>query len=406
LRVAPFARFRGLPPVYWRLFAATLVDRIGGFVSPLFAFYLTQARGLSAAYAGFVIALYNVGSVASVLVGGALADRIGRRPTMLAGWILGPLAMLALAFARSTSAIVWLSLSLGCFSSIHRPAVAAMVADVVRPEDRIRAFGYLYWVVNVGFAVASTVAGLVASLRFEAIFVADAATTLVCATLVAVSVPESMPSEKERAKEAPKNLGFFGPFRSKTFTPFLVLCFLLGCVFLQFQAAMPIDMRAHGIDARKYGALMALNGVVVVLLQPFAVHGMQRFDRARLLAVGSLLIGLGFGLNAFAHTVPFYALAIIVWTLGEVTHAPVASAIVADLSPVDQRGRYQGAFSVTWGLAGAAGPALGGVVLHRYGATILWEGCVLLGAIVAIGHLWAGAARRKLAHVSAPTTAL
>ncbi len=71
----------------------------------------------------------------------------------------------------------------------------------------------------------------------------------------------------------------------------------------------------------------------------------------------------GSGVNALAGTLPalaVYATGVVLWTLGEVSGFPVAAAIVADLAPPELRGRYQGAFSMAWGVAFTVAPVLGG----------------------------------------------
>jgi MFS family permease len=78
---------------------------------------------------------------------------------------------------------------------------------------------------------------------------------------------------------------------------------------------------------------------------------------------------------------------IAVWTLGEIAGATVAPAVVADLSPVDLRGLYQGVFGAAWGLAFFIGPSLGGWIFQQNGSTILWAGCFVLGLLLALGYL-------------------
>jgi ABC-type dipeptide/oligopeptide/nickel transport system permease subunit len=79
----------GLPRTYWILWTGALINRLGGFVMPLLALYLTGERGLSVEQAGLVVSLYGAGALLSGPVGGALADRWGRRSTLvlaLVGW--------------------------------------------------------------------------------------------------------------------------------------------------------------------------------------------------------------------------------------------------------------------------------------------------------------------------------
>lgn len=81
LRRAAHESVSGLPRQFWWLWTSTLINRLGGFVLTFMALYLTTERHFSASYAGLVAALIGLGGMIASLLGGVLADRIGRRPT-------------------------------------------------------------------------------------------------------------------------------------------------------------------------------------------------------------------------------------------------------------------------------------------------------------------------------------
>jgi len=110
------------------------------------------------------------------------------------------------------------------------------------------------------------------------------------------------------------------------------------------------------------------------------------------IATGMLLIGAGFGLTALAHTFPLLAVTVLIWTLGEIVGAPVASAYVANIAPPHLRGRYQGAWGMTWGLAFILGPALG-ARLFSWSPAGFWMICAALGILAAGLVLWGRAER-------------
>jgi MFS family permease len=384
--------------VFWTLWWGTLVNRLAGFVITFLALYLVRERGFSAAEAGRVVALYGAGLTVAGPLGGALADRIGRRLTMIAGLVLGAASVAALALVREPASLAVLTFVAAVTGEIYRPAVHAAVADVVPPPDRARAFGLLYWAVNLAWTLGLAVAGLVAERSMAALFLADAATTLVFAALIALRVPETRPAG---LVHHPALEGLARVFEDGPFTTFLFLNLAALVVFTQFQVAAPLDMAAHGLGPSTFSFLMALNGAGVVLLQPVLAPRLGRFGGAELLALSALLFGLGFGLNAVAETVPIYALGVALWTVGEVIGFPVASALVSDLAPPALRGRYQGAFSMSWGIAFTLAPLLGGEVLSRHGGRTLWLLCLGIGLAVALGHLGAaGARRRRLADIA------
>jgi MFS family permease len=377
-----------LPPAYWMLWTGTLINKLGGFVVTFLALYLTQARGLSDAQAGALVSLYGVGVVAASPVAGVLADRVGRRATMLASLVGGAIGVVALALVRDVSGLTALTAATGFMGEMYRPAASAMVADLVPPEQRERAYGLMYWAVNLGFAVAPVLGGLLAGRSFVALFIADAATTLLCAGIIFLRVPET-----HTRGAAGFDLGL-APFRDRRFVAFLLLGLALALVFNQSVVALPLDMAAHHISTAVFGRVIAVNGLLIIVAQPSLTRWLSRFPRARVLAAASLATGLGMAINALAGGALVYTLAVVVWTLGEIAWSPLAPAIIADLAPSDQRGRYLGAYGMIWGLAWAAGPRLGTEVLGRFGPRALWAGCLVLAALAAAGQLRLGHSRR------------
>ncbi len=375
-----------LPPAYWALFAASLVNRLGGFVVPFLALYLQGQRHLSIARAGSVVALYGAGAVLSGPIGGLLADRLGRRRTIVLGLSVSAASMLHLALARGGLHLAVATLLLGVCSDLSRPAQSAAVADLVPARLRARAYGYLYWAANLGFALASVVAGLCARSRFETLFVADAATSLLAALLVLWRVPETRPVALEPRTESVAR-DAVAPFRDASFVAYFAATLLVALVFMQFQAAMPLDMSAHGVTTPQYGVLAGLNGLLVVLLQPLVSRYVLRARPGASLALGSLLTGVGFGLFGAVPSLPGYVAGIVVLTLGEVAMSPVMPLVVANLAPRELRGSYQGAFQLAFSVPACVAPLLGSTILGSLGSASLWTGCAVVAALGAVLHL-------------------
>jgi len=116
-----------------------------------------------------------------------------------------------------------------------------------------------------------------------------------------------------------------------------------------------------------------------VLLQPFVVSVAHRVPRARMLALGALVTGLGFGLTGLASAPLVYGLSIVVWTVGEIALSAVAPAVIADYAPPHLRGSYQGTYQLSWGVASFLGPITGSYVLGHFGGGVLWAGCLAVG---------------------------
>jgi len=160
-------------------------------------------------------------------------------------------------------------------------------------------------------------------------------------------------------------------------------------------------MVRSGFGTEEYGRLMALNCAAVFVTQPFTARWLRAIDRGVLLAIASMCVGLGFGAYALSSTMPQYYAATLVWTIGDVVGLPLVSAVVASMSPVDLRGRYQGAQLLGQALAMVAAPLVAGAVVDAWGLRTLWSGCVVVGFAAAVAHAVLGAARRRRAALAA-----
>ena len=385
LRRAARESVSGLPREFWWLWTSTLVNRLGGFVATFMALYLTLDRGYSASYAGLVAALHGLGGVVSALGSGVMTDRLGRRPTLLISQVGTALSVAALGFAHHPVAIAGVAFLVGMASNASRPAVQAMMADIVRPEDRVRAFSLNYWAINLGFAVSSMAAGFIAEYSYLAGFLLEAAMTLACAIVVFLKLPESRPQQDPAVKEA-ADVGLGAVLRDGRFMGVVGLSFLVALVFQQGAVGLPVAMGEAGFTPADYGLAIAVNGVLIVVLQIPVTRFIEHRDPGRLLVISSVLAGYGFALTAFAGSVGVFALTVCVWTLAEIVNAPTQTSLVVRLSPTHGRGRYQGMYTMSWAVASLVAPLMSGFVIDRWGAEWLWALCAVVGTVAGAGY--------------------
>ncbi|MET8305912.1 MFS transporter [Micromonospora sp. NPDC005173] len=388
----------GLPTTFWYLWSGTLINRLGSFVLVFLAIYLTQERGFSASQAGLVLGLWGVGGAIGTTAGGTLADRWGRRPTLLTAHVGAAAMMLGLGLARDLWAVALGALLLGMFAEAARPAFGAMMIDVVPAKDRLRAFSLNYWAINLGFACAAILAGLAAQANYLLLFVVDAATMLITALIIFVKVPETQQTGRAVTPAATAQRGALRTIlNDRVYLGFVALNLFAALVFLQHISMLPIAMGDDGLSPATYGSVIALNGVLIVVGQLFVPRLIRGRSRSHVLALAAVVMGVGFGLTAFAGTPWFYGLTVLIWTVGEMLNSPSNSTLIAELSPAELRGRYQGVFSLSWQIAGACAPILGGLVREHAGNDTLWFGCAAIGVLTAVAHLVSGPARERRA---------
>jgi MFS family permease len=363
---------RSLPPAAWLLFLGNFINKFGSFIIVFLALYVTR-EGYSAAQAGLALSAYGIGGLVSAPLGGYLADRLGRRNTIALSMFAAAAALLLLSQAGSLALIVPLAGVVGLTAELYRPASQALLADLTPAGERVPAFAVNRLAVNLGFAAGPAVGGFLAERSFMILFVGDALTSAAFGVLALLALPEGRPVPEEG-----RGAGWVrAVLADRDFLLFLGASTLGGLVIVQAFSTFPLQVSARYSSAA-YGALISLNGLLVVLLELPIASITQRRRPRRAMALGLLLLGGGFGLTGLAPSLALLALAVTVWTLGEITFMPVAGAYVADVAPDQMRGRYQGAWGLTFGVAFVLGPALGAAV-YSFNPSVLWSACVFLG---------------------------
>ncbi|MEX0172421.1 MFS transporter [Streptomyces sp. LMG1-1-1.1] len=376
--------FRGLPPVVWTIFAGTIINRLGYLVTPFLVFFLAS-RGVTGTDTSYVLGALGAGNLLGPAVGGILADRLGRRPTMLIGLIGAAAAQGALFLAPGVWTMAAAVLLISAAGSAVSPAAYALLADAVDADRRQRAYALFGWGVNIGSAVAGVLGGYLAAQGYWLLFAVDAGSMLLFALVVAVRLPE--PKRTDTAAAAQDGLGYGVVLRDRLALLLLPLFGVQLFVYSLTEVALPLAVHDSGLSPAVYGAMAAVNAVLVVALQPFATARLARLPQLAVQSGGSALIALGVALTGLADGIAGYTLSVVVWSLGEVVVAGIAAGVVANLAPAHARGRYQGAFSWTWGLARFAALTLGVATYTTLGPTTLWWTALLAGTTTAAATL-------------------
>jgi MFS family permease len=391
VREALRGRIGGLPTPFWWLWVGTLVNRAGTFIEPFAILYLTGPRHLNIATAGTVVTVWGVGSIVSQPIGGYLTDRVGRRATLSLGMFAVALAIGVLAAARGVPAIVLAAFFVGVVGDIYRPAASATVADLLEGEQRTRAFALQFWAINLGFSVAAVSAGLLVRLGFTTLFVLDALTSLAYGLVVLRKVPETRPpSAAHRHHDEP---AWRLMLRDRLLLALVALFLCYATLYGQVYVTLPLAVKDAGLGTAAYGLIMAVNGIVIVIVQPLVLTLLARAPRTVLLPSTMLLVGGGIALSALCHSVWAFALTVVVWTLGEIGQSTALFTLVASIAPQTMRGRYLGATGLAWGASGVLAPFIGARVYAASPGSV-WLGCLGLSAVAAAG-LFAMAVRLK-----------
>ncbi|MGZ6340064.1 MAG: MFS transporter [Candidatus Limnocylindrales bacterium] len=367
---------------------------------PFLTIYLVQTLGASAAEAGLVIAAYSLCSIVSGIVGGWLADRIGRRPVLIGSVACSAVLVSSMAFVSQAWQIGVVMLLLGCIDPAFVPAARAAVADTVEEERRPRAFGLLAVANAVGWIAGPVIGAGLSTLGYPLLF---AVSGLLIGAYVVIAgrwLPETRPARSGTtavpvtdgpiARAGPSNEAI-DPARLRVFIAFLPLLGLSQALGFLWVTTLPIYAAgALGLPIPLWGLLFGLNGLLIVVFQMRVSRAFEGRSKPRLIALSLVLYMAGLGLVAFLSSVVAVAglaTTIVLVTLGELILMPIVPAFVSDLAPAHRRGAFQGLALAASGLGSGLGPPIAGYILDTGRATGLWLGCAAILGLVALAFL-------------------
>ncbi|MFI8824068.1 MFS transporter [Streptomyces sp. NPDC053431] len=374
--------FSGLPATVWTVFGGTVVNRLGHMVTPFLVFFLAS-RGVTGTDTSYVLGALGAGNLLGPAVGGVLADRLGRRPTMLIGLIGAAAAQGALFVAPGVWTMAAAALLISAAATVVPPAAYALMADAVDAARRQRAYALFGWGVNIGTAVSGVLGGLLAAHGYWLLFAVDAGTMLVYAVVVVIRLSE--PARGPR--RAGDGIGYGVVLRDRLAMLLLPLYGVQLFVYSLTEVALPLAIHDSGLSPAVYGAMAAVNAVLVVAVQPFTTARLARLPQLPVQAAGSALIAVGVALTGVADGILSFTLSVVIWSLGEVVVAGISATVFANLAPAHARGRYQGAYSWTWGVARFAALTLGVTVYTGVGPATLWWTALVAGLTTAFVSL-------------------
>ncbi len=369
---SPIKLLARLPGPVRLLITGTLINKVGTFIVPFLTIVLFREFHLTETQVAELFSAYGAGSIVSILAGGFLTDRLGRRRTLMVSLFGSGILAVSLGFAPSTRVFVPLLVLFGFVADLYRPAASAIIGDLLPSTHRVSGFAALRMAVNLGFAVGMAVGGLLADWSWRLLFLGDGLTTLLYGLVVYLFIPETRPEAREGAAISAPPPPPESPFRDGIYLQLTAVAFAFSLLFFSHISVMPLTITAAGYPALAYGLLVGLNGLLIALFEISLVERLKPYRRLKVAALGQALAGLGFGLTGLVLHWGWWLMSVLVWTTGEILTSPQQMAFIADWAPSAARGRYLSLYQATWSLALAINPILFLPVHARLGEARFW----------------------------------
>lgn len=400
------AIYREFPAKFWVLVAASFVDRVGGtLIFPFFTLYITDRFNVGMTQAGMLLGTFHLTGLLGNVVGGALADRFGRKSIVLFGLSFSALSALSMGLVDRLELFYVLAMVVGLLSDVAGPAWQAMVADILPEEKRTEGFGILRVVGNMAWIVGPSIGGFMAARSYLSLFILDAIASLITAAIVWRFIAETRPQAVEGKEEESlaQTVGGYGRvLTDRAFMAYIFAAMAMTVVYIQMYNSLSVYLRdVHGVSPQGYGFVLTSSAITVILFQFWVSRRVKNYPPMLMMALGAAFYMVGFSLYGFVSAYALFLAAMVIITMGEMIVMPTSQTLAVSFSPTDMRGRYMAVFGLSWALPAIVGPTAAGIVMDNFNPNWVWYigGLLCLVSVVSFLGLYR-ATRQRFAHIA------
>jgi MFS family permease len=379
-----------LPAQVWMLAIGRLLSQIGSGLTLFYApiFFVNQL-GLSATAVGLAIGSQSITGVIGRLLSGSLVDRLGRKPILLSAMALSAIGAGIFALAHNLPTLVVGNLCFGLGVGLYWPANESLVADLTTSSDERRtAYAFTRLADNLGMGIGIVGGGLMIQMAWDYrwLFSLDALSFIIFAGVIFWGIRETKPQQ-------PRTGSAWGGYKQALRDRRLQLYLLVNIIFTTYMAQLETTMPLYitkfaGGTTAIVTALFTLNLVMLAVSQLPVIKWLRPYRHPHALGIAASFCGVGFICTALAtidrsHSLGWLVFTMIFWAIAIAAYNPTASALTADIAPVQLMGVYTSLNSLCWAVGFAIGPPLGGWAMDQsVGVVQIFWGLLALGSLV------------------------
>jgi MFS family permease len=369
------------------MFCGMTISTVGAsMIWPFLMIYASEKLGLPRTTVAFLMTINSVAGLCSSLLAGPIIDRIGRKGVMVFSLAANGVAYFLLSRANSLPEFALLMALSGTVNPLYRVGGDAMMADLVPPVKRPDAYALLRMSNNIGISIGPAVGGFIASTSYAIAFYGATIGLTTYSLLLAIFARETIPLRSEAQREGNPLAAYGRILRDRPFIEFVSTFTLTSMCAVLIWILMGVYAKEQfHIPENRYGLLATTNALMVVFFQVYVTRFTKKFQPLRVMVVGSLFYALGVGSVALAHDFWGFWSSMVVMTVGELILMPT---YVANLAPANMRGRYMSIYGLTWNVAAAIGPVMGGFLNDALAPSATWYGGMVVGFLGMAGFMW------------------
>jgi MFS family permease len=392
--------FAEFPSQFWLMVVGLFISSAGAsMIWPFLMIYASEKLSLSLSTVSTLITINAVVGLFASFIAGTVSDKVGRKLVMIISLAFNGISYLFMSQAHTYLAFALIMVLMGASNPLYQVGSDAMLADLIAPEKRTRAYAIIRMINNAGIAVGPAMGGFVAAKSYSYAFLGAAAGMITYSLLLVFRARETLDNAYRSGKETwIENLGGYGKvFRDR---PYVVFALLVGIGLIAPSLLWTLfavyTKQNFGLPENLYGWLPTTNALMCVFVQFPLTQITRRFHPLSIIGIGMLIYALGVGSVALMNNFWGFWISMVLITFGELTTIPTVSKYIADQAPADMRGRYMSFYWFAWGIARGAAPLIGGFLNDSISPRSIWIGGLVIGLASSIGLFLFSVRKRNL----------
>lgn len=354
-------------------------------VVPFLSIYCIQQLHFTIVQAGIIMALFGVGALTGAFLGGKLVDRIGFYDLQVGALVSGGLLFMLLGYLQNFYVLAVGTFILSLCNESFRPANSSAIAHYSSEHNKTRSFSLNRLAINLGWAVGGGLGGFLAAINYHLLFWVDGCSNILAAVMLLTLMPRK--AIAKTIKKPDVAVVKTSAYKDKVYLAFIALATTFAICFYQFMIMQPVFFKVDWHFSERFiGALMALNGLLIVVVEMVMIHKLEgRRDKMVYIIFGVFIGAIAYILlNILPPSVITAIVVVIIVTFSEMFAMPFMNAFWISRSNAHNRGEYAALYSMSWSFAQIVAPFFGSNVIAFGGFKLLWW---ILGGISFLGSV-------------------
>ena len=380
------------PGQFWLIASGVFISSSGSsLIWPFQLIYISKTLTLPISAITTLLSISSIIGLVASLIGGAIADKFGRKIIMIVSQAAHGIAYIMMSQAHTYIGFLIPMTIMGTAMPFYSIGSDSMMADIIPSNQRTEAYALLRMFNNAGIAIGPAIGGFIVTGSYSIAFFIAATCMILYSLMLTLFVRDTLDeTSNQPVSRAKTNImgGYERIFSDHNFMAYvsIITIGMIGPLMMWILLSVYIN-KYYGIPEYLFSWLPITNALMCVFVQYPVTMQIKKLQPKNALSLGMFAYAIGVGSVAIMTGFWGFWMSMVIMSFGELILVPTGSKYVSDIAPQDLRGRYMSIYWLTWGISRSIAPIIGGYLHDSIAPQAIWWGGLVIGLISTAGLL-------------------